>query len=72
MTVAVAPQALDQRLPIDSLDGLPASGMHVRDDDLVGVVEAGTKFLEQVMQASVAMGLYDGDDLPIIGAACGA
>ncbi len=65
--MAVGAQAEHEIVAIDALDRRFAGGIDVGDDHGVGVVEAGAEFLEQRLQARVAMRLHHGDDL-----ACGA
>ena len=45
--------------------GCLARGIDRRDDDGVGVVEAGGEIVEQVVEARVAVRLHHGDDIAL-------
>ena len=68
-TVATAPMAggadrLGQRGMVDAVDRQLARRIERRDDDAVGILEAGGELAEQVAHARVAMRLDHGDDAP--------
>ena len=52
--------------------GASPAGIDIGDDDRIGIVEAGREFVEQRLQARVAMRLHDGDDLRLGRGARGA
>ena len=58
------PDRLRQGHVIDAVDRQLACGIERRDDDAVGVLEAGGELGEQIAHARVAVRLDDGDDAP--------
>ena len=58
-------QALHQRVAVGAFDRRFAGRIDMRDDDRVGIVEAGAELLEQSRQPRVAMRLHDGDHLAL-------
>src|SRR5258705_5284387 len=67
LAVAMRAQAEDEMIAVDALDRRLPGGIDVSDHDRVGVVETGTKFLEQRLQPGEAMRLHHGNDLAVGG-----
>ena len=65
--MAVRAQAEHEMIAIDAWDRRLAGRIDFRDDDGVGVVEAGAELLEQRLQPREAMRLHHGDDLAVGG-----
>ena len=59
VAVAAELQALDQCIAVDALDRRLAGRIDRRDDDRVGIVEAGAEAVEEVVQPGIAVGLDD-------------
>jgi hypothetical protein len=59
----------DEMRAVDAGDRRLAGGIHVGDDDLVGLVETLRKFFEQIAQARVAVWLHHRDHLALAGLA---
>src|ERR1700682_1625971 len=59
IAMAARAQSLYQRVAVDTGNRRLAGGIDRRDDDVIGVVEAGAELLEQVAQACVAVRLHD-------------
>ena len=57
-------QRLYQRVPVCPRNGLFARSINIRNNHMIGIVEAGGKLFEQRMQSRIAMRLDDGDHLP--------
>ena len=60
--MAMGAEPFDQGVSIDPFDRCFARRVHIGDDYRVGIVEAGTKIIEQIHQAAVAVGLHHGND----------
>ena len=65
-------QAGYQRIAVGAGDGLLAGRIDRRDDDKVGVVEAGAELLEQIVQPRIAVRLHHRDHLALGAFAGGA
>src|SRR5882672_4221838 len=65
--MAVRAQAEHEMIAVDALDRRLAGRIDLGDNNRIGIVEAGTEFLEQRLQAGEAMRLNDGDDLAVGG-----
>ena len=62
--VAGGADGLGQSDMIDAVDRQLARRVERRDDDAVGVLEAGGELAEEIAHARVAVRLDDGDDAP--------
>ena len=63
LAVAMRAQAENEMIAIDARDRRLAGRIDFGDNDRIGVIEAGAKFLEQRLQAGEAMRLHHGNDL---------
>jgi hypothetical protein len=63
LAVAVGAQALHQRVSVGTGDRRFASGVDVRHDHRVGVVEGGRELVEQRREPGIAVRLQHGDHL---------
>ena len=61
--MAADAKAFDERVTVDAFDGRLPGGVDRRDDDRVGVVEAGAEPVEEIAEPGVAVRLDDGDDM---------
>src|SRR6202158_6208130 len=67
LAMAMRAQAEHKMVAVDARYRRLAGRIDLGDDDGIGVVEAGAKFLEQRLQARKAMRLHHGDDLAVAG-----
>src|SRR5260370_41585867 len=65
--MAVGGQAEHKMVAVDARYRRLARRIDFGDNDGIGIVEAGAKFLEQRVQPGVAMRLHHGDDLAVGG-----
>ena len=65
VAVAARLEAGDEAVAVGARDRLLAGRVDRRDDDRVGIVEAGAELVEQGREARVAVRLHHGDDLPV-------
>ena len=71
MAVTMTDQPCDQIIAPCALDRGLARGIDLGDANNIGIVEAGAKFLEMVVQTAVAVGLVDRDNATFGGLTCG-
>ena len=62
VAMAAGADAMHQRFRVDAVDRLLAGRIDRRTIDGVGVVEAGGEFVEEIVQAGVAVRLGNRDD----------
>src|SRR6266700_288822 len=65
LAMTMRAQAEHEVIAIDAFDRRLAGRIDLRDDDRIGVVEAGAELLEQRLQTGIAMRLHHGDDLAV-------
>ncbi len=58
-------QARNKRIAIRAFDRLLTRCVDIGNNNRVGIIEAGRKLIEQIMQTRITMGLHHRDDTTV-------